>query len=218
MTDAAAAFRAALDTENERLVQIALDNLIQEKSRTTIVIAHRLSTIRNADLIAVIDKGSVVGACLTPAPRAPAAALTWPPSRLSHQRRAGHTRGAAAKGRDLFALGANVPVKTKYSNSIHSCASKCVSHMNNKLFRVNYNQPASPYEQPRRCHDVLGGDGWLCTVCRDITLINEPEPRGTIYGESVASLPARWWRRRGTSERRHFEDKTSRQGLMPRFN
>ena len=38
-------------------MQESIDKLQQSKSQTTIVIAHRLSTIRNADKIAVIDKG-----------------------------------------------------------------------------------------------------------------------------------------------------------------
>ena len=49
---------SALDSESEKLVQAALDNLMQD--RTSIVIAHRLSTIRNADLIVVLNKGSIV--------------------------------------------------------------------------------------------------------------------------------------------------------------
>jgi subfamily B ATP-binding cassette protein MsbA len=49
---------SALDTESEKLVQDALDKLMQ--NRTSIVIAHRLSTIRNADLILVIEKGQIV--------------------------------------------------------------------------------------------------------------------------------------------------------------
>ncbi|RZL41763.1 MAG: ATP-binding cassette domain-containing protein, partial [Pedobacter sp.] len=48
---------SALDTESEKLVQEALNNLMQ--NRTSIVIAHRLSTIQQADLIVVIDKGQV---------------------------------------------------------------------------------------------------------------------------------------------------------------
>lgn len=51
----------ALDTESEQLVQAALDNLLSQKREiTTIVIAHRLGTIRNANVIAVIDDGTVV--------------------------------------------------------------------------------------------------------------------------------------------------------------
>ena len=48
---------SALDTESEKLVQNALNNLMQ--NRTSIVIAHRLSTIQHADKIVVIDKGEV---------------------------------------------------------------------------------------------------------------------------------------------------------------
>ena len=51
---------SALDTASERVVQKAIDELQKSKAQTTIVIAHRLSTIRNADKIAVIDKGQVV--------------------------------------------------------------------------------------------------------------------------------------------------------------
>jgi subfamily B ATP-binding cassette protein MsbA len=48
---------SALDTESEKLVQDALNNLMQ--NRTSIVIAHRLSTIQQANLIVVIDKGEI---------------------------------------------------------------------------------------------------------------------------------------------------------------
>jgi len=46
-----------LDTESERLVQRALQNLM--KHRTVIVIAHRLSTVRRADKIVVLDRGRI---------------------------------------------------------------------------------------------------------------------------------------------------------------
>jgi len=49
---------SALDTESERLVQSALDNLME--GRTTIIIAHRLSTVRNADVICVMMNGQIV--------------------------------------------------------------------------------------------------------------------------------------------------------------
>lgn len=49
---------SSLDSESERLVQDALDNLM--KNRTSVVIAHRLSTIKNADKILVLEKGKVV--------------------------------------------------------------------------------------------------------------------------------------------------------------
>lgn len=50
---------SALDTESERIVQQALDNLMQ--GRTSIVIAHRLSTILSADRIIVMQKGEIIG-------------------------------------------------------------------------------------------------------------------------------------------------------------
>lgn len=49
---------SALDTESEKIVQEALDRLMN--SRTTIAIAHRLSTIRNADMICVLHEGRIV--------------------------------------------------------------------------------------------------------------------------------------------------------------
>lgn len=49
---------SALDTESEKLVQEALDNLMQ--NRTSLVIAHRLSTIRKADVILVLSKGKII--------------------------------------------------------------------------------------------------------------------------------------------------------------
>eukprot|EP00850_Spirogloea_muscicola_P019763 SM000198S05334 [mRNA] locus=s198:71017:85178:- [translate_table: standard] len=51
---------SALDAESERVVQEALDRLLGLGGRTTVVVAHRLSTIRNADIIAVVEKGQVV--------------------------------------------------------------------------------------------------------------------------------------------------------------
>ena len=49
---------SALDTESEKFVQVALENMMQ--NRTSIVIAHRLSTIQKADKIVVLQKGKIV--------------------------------------------------------------------------------------------------------------------------------------------------------------
>lgn len=49
---------SSLDTESERLVQDAINHLMQD--RTSLVIAHRLSTVRHADEILVLQKGEVV--------------------------------------------------------------------------------------------------------------------------------------------------------------
>ena len=49
---------SALDTESEKFVQVALENMMQ--NRTSIVIAHRLSTIQKADKIVVMQKGKIV--------------------------------------------------------------------------------------------------------------------------------------------------------------
>jgi ATP-binding cassette subfamily B protein len=46
---------SALDAESERMVQLALDRLMQ--GRTTLIIAHRLSTVIGADRIVVLDGG-----------------------------------------------------------------------------------------------------------------------------------------------------------------
>jgi subfamily B ATP-binding cassette protein MsbA len=48
---------SSLDTESERLVQDALNHLMED--RTSLVIAHRLSTVRHADEIIVLDKGKI---------------------------------------------------------------------------------------------------------------------------------------------------------------
>jgi len=49
---------SSVDTRTERLIQKALDSLLQ--NRTSFVIAHRLSTIRNADQVLVMDDGMIV--------------------------------------------------------------------------------------------------------------------------------------------------------------
>jgi len=49
---------SAVDTETEKEIQKALDNLV--RGRTTIAIAHRLSTLRKADRLVVMDKGRKV--------------------------------------------------------------------------------------------------------------------------------------------------------------
>jgi len=49
---------SALDSESKKLVQEALDSFMMR--RTTVVVAHRLSTIRKADLVAVVQQGSIL--------------------------------------------------------------------------------------------------------------------------------------------------------------
>lgn len=49
---------SALDTESEKLVQVAIDRLIED--RTAVVVAHRLSTVRKADEIFVIENGTIL--------------------------------------------------------------------------------------------------------------------------------------------------------------
>lgn len=49
---------SALDAESERVVQEALDRIML--NRTTVIVAHRLTTVRNADMIAVVQRGSIV--------------------------------------------------------------------------------------------------------------------------------------------------------------
>ena len=49
---------SALDTESERHIQNALDRVMA--NRTTLVIAHRLSTIEKADVIMVMEHGSII--------------------------------------------------------------------------------------------------------------------------------------------------------------
>ncbi len=49
---------SSLDAESERLVQLALEGLM--KDRTTLVIAHRLATVKKVDRIVVMDEGSIV--------------------------------------------------------------------------------------------------------------------------------------------------------------
>jgi len=49
---------SSLDSESERLVQEAINNLM--KDRTSIIIAHRLSTIRNVDIIYMLNEGKII--------------------------------------------------------------------------------------------------------------------------------------------------------------
>jgi subfamily B ATP-binding cassette protein MsbA len=49
---------SSLDTESEKLVQDAINNVME--NRTTLVIAHRLSTVRHADVIVVLQKGKII--------------------------------------------------------------------------------------------------------------------------------------------------------------
>ena len=49
---------SSLDAESERLVQEALEHLMQD--RTTLIIAHRLATVLKADRIAVMDHGRII--------------------------------------------------------------------------------------------------------------------------------------------------------------
>ncbi|XP_070044100.1 ABC transporter B family member 21-like isoform X2 [Nicotiana tomentosiformis] len=49
---------SALDAESERIVQMALDQIMV--NRTTIIVAHRLSTIKGADLVCVMENGTII--------------------------------------------------------------------------------------------------------------------------------------------------------------
>jgi subfamily B ATP-binding cassette protein MsbA len=49
---------SSLDTESERLVETAMEELL--RGRSTLIIAHRLSTVRRADRVLVIDHGEIV--------------------------------------------------------------------------------------------------------------------------------------------------------------
>ena len=51
---------SALDSENEAIVQEAINNIIHQKHITTIIIAHRLSTVKNASVIYVMNHGKIV--------------------------------------------------------------------------------------------------------------------------------------------------------------
>ncbi|ORX63122.1 ATP-binding cassette superfamily [Hesseltinella vesiculosa] len=50
---------SALDSESEKIVQEALDKVLEQGGRTTTTIAHRLSTIQNSDVIAVVSDGQI---------------------------------------------------------------------------------------------------------------------------------------------------------------
>ena len=49
---------SALDAESEKVVQEALDRIMI--NRTTVIVAHRLTIVRNADMISVVQRGSIV--------------------------------------------------------------------------------------------------------------------------------------------------------------
>ena len=49
---------SSLDTESERLIEAAMEDLL--KNRSTLIIAHRLSTVRRADRVLVLDHGAIV--------------------------------------------------------------------------------------------------------------------------------------------------------------
>ena len=51
---------SALDSENEALVQEAINNIINQRKITSIIIAHRLSTVKNANVIYVMNHGKIV--------------------------------------------------------------------------------------------------------------------------------------------------------------
>ena len=51
---------SALDSENEAIVQEAINNVINQKKITSIIIAHRLSTVKNANVIYVMNHGKIV--------------------------------------------------------------------------------------------------------------------------------------------------------------
>ena len=51
---------SALDSENEAMVQQAINNVINQRKITTIIIAHRLSTVKNANIIYVMNYGKIV--------------------------------------------------------------------------------------------------------------------------------------------------------------
>jgi ATP-binding cassette subfamily B multidrug efflux pump len=53
---------SAVDAETELAIQAALDRLMRDTHKTAFVIAQRLSTVRDADLILVIDEGTIVAA------------------------------------------------------------------------------------------------------------------------------------------------------------
>ena len=51
---------SAVDAETEMAIQAALDRLMRDTQRTAFVIAQRISTVRDADLILVLDEGTIV--------------------------------------------------------------------------------------------------------------------------------------------------------------
>ena len=51
---------SALDSKNEKDLQIAIENITKKYNITIIIIAHRLSTVKNVDEILFLDKGEII--------------------------------------------------------------------------------------------------------------------------------------------------------------